>query len=184
MTKERMLRQLSIMELDKLIKEYPWYTLARAELALRMSKLGEQQKEDGFKRLPIFHNRPEFIIVRNLETFEPEQAVEDEAEDVKIYDMKTQSQEKIYVVGGDYFSQHEYESMNKSELSPLKFSHKPVKEVADKEKENIFYTETLAKIYAQQEVNDKAIAIYEQLILLYPEKSIYFASHIEELKKK
>ena len=43
-------------------------------------------------------------------------------------------------------------------------------------------TETLADIYIAQGHEDKAIEIYEQLILKYPEKNIYFAAQIERLK--
>jgi tetratricopeptide (TPR) repeat protein len=44
-------------------------------------------------------------------------------------------------------------------------------------------TETLADIYARQGYKDKAIEIYEQLFLKYPEKHIYFAAQIERLKE-
>ena len=44
-------------------------------------------------------------------------------------------------------------------------------------------TETLADIYATQGHKNKAIEIYEQLILKYPEKHIYFAAQIERLKE-
>jgi tetratricopeptide (TPR) repeat protein len=43
-------------------------------------------------------------------------------------------------------------------------------------------TETLAKIFARQGDSDKAIEIYEQLILKYPEKNSYFAQQIHHLK--
>jgi tetratricopeptide (TPR) repeat protein len=45
-------------------------------------------------------------------------------------------------------------------------------------------SETLAKIFALQGNYPKAIFAYEQLILINPEKKIFFASRIEELKKK
>ena len=44
-------------------------------------------------------------------------------------------------------------------------------------------TETLAMIYFQQKNYKKALVAYEKLSLKYPEKSVYFATRIEELEK-
>lgn len=44
-------------------------------------------------------------------------------------------------------------------------------------------TETLAKLLERQGNFEKAIKMYEQLSLLYPEKNRYFAATIEKLKK-
>ena len=44
-------------------------------------------------------------------------------------------------------------------------------------------TETLAKLYVEQENYDKAIQTYKILILKFPEKNSYFASAIKKLKK-
>jgi len=47
-----------------------------------------------------------------------------------------------------------------------------------------FYTETLAKLMVGQKKYKKAIKIYEQLGLKFPEKRAYFASQIEKVKNK
>jgi tetratricopeptide (TPR) repeat protein len=43
-------------------------------------------------------------------------------------------------------------------------------------------TETLAKVYLEQKKYTKAIQAYEILILKYPEKSVFFANRISEIK--
>ena len=57
---------------------------------------------------------------------------------------------------------------------------------ADEEDRDIddFYTETLARIYAEQGYYEEAIKVYAKLILLYPEKSAYFATLVNEVKSK
>ena len=45
-------------------------------------------------------------------------------------------------------------------------------------------TETLAKIYLKQGKTDKALEIYNTLLMKFPEKSAYFTSQIEKLKNK
>jgi hypothetical protein len=52
------------------------------------------------------------------------------------------------------------------------------------EDHNDMVTETLAKIYIEQMLYDKAIQTYEKLSLKFPEKSRYFADLIHSIQKK
>ncbi len=62
----------------------------------------------------------------------------------------------------------------------------PIKEQAEKsvEENDELLTETLARVYEDQQLYGKAIRIYALLSLKFPEKSLYFASLIKELKSK
>ncbi len=102
---------------------------------------------------------------------------------------------KIFVVGGDYFSKEDFAQLeNDGGTAEIKFGAPADNTFADipqqfanpaaEEDDMDFVTETLAAIYADQGYYDKAIEVYAKLILLYPEKSTYFASLVNEIKSK
>jgi hypothetical protein len=71
-----------------------------------------------------------------------------------------------------------FEKPKKEFFSPTK----KAKESLDENKMPV--SETLAKIFALQGNFSKAIYVYEQLILIFPEKKPFFAGQIKNLKKK
>ena len=91
---------------------------------------------------------------------------------------------RIYVVGGDYFMPEDLRGVQGQDLSSLDSSRRSQVSTDSSEfTDETFYTETLARIYADQELYDRANEVYEKLILLYPEKSAYFAALNNDIKK-
>ncbi|MBP5675682.1 MAG: hypothetical protein J6W94_01565 [Bacteroidales bacterium] len=94
----------------------------------------------------------------------------------------------VRVVGGDYFSQAQYDNV-KAEKDNIftRFAFKEpqnpdssdegTSDMADR-----FATETLARIFAEQGRTEEARRIYSRLVLEIPEKSAYFASLIDNLE--
>lgn len=138
---------------------------------------------------------------------EPEQATARvNQEDEDFIELIEDSDDEIIVVdspkiipGGDYFSRNEMESLDLDSSRPIdKFiSEKPsllrgsapaadpvVIDIQEEFDDSGFYTETLAAIYAEQGFVKRALDVYAKLILQYPEKSLYFASLVKELKTK
>ena len=183
---------LTLEELSGVISLYPWYGGARMELCRRMSGVGALSESQIAETGLHLGNRgvlSELLhagrtvdcsdkdVHRLMQAFMPEEQA-------------LQPARKIYVVGGDYFSQDQYEDVRSDGDGIFsKFAAKAREEgyTEDVEPEagaEGFCTETLAGIYLEQGYPQEAIDIYSRLSLRYPEKSVYFAALIDEINKK
>ena len=71
-------------------------------------------------------------------------------------------------------------------ITPGRATDYPTKDNLGKdslEDDMTFVTETMAKLFAQQGKIDKARKVYRQLMVLHPEKSVYFAAQLKNLNQ-
>ena len=116
---------------------------------------------------------------------------EDSGTEAEVENTGSEERPRVYVVGGDYFMPDDLKKVQKNDLLVPDIpsdSSRTVSSGVDGWDGSVFtdeafYTETLARIYADQELYDRANEVYEKLILLYPEKSAYFAALKNDIKK-
>ena len=187
------LKSLNMDELAGVVNLYPWYAGARKELCRRMSGLGgENWGKEQYAESALYLGSRKIIsdIVRSKE--KKDWSDKDLQGLLKSLMEKGRGGEsrredgRTRVGAGDYFSQSQYDNVRQAEDGIFsKFASK-----ARSEPETPsgvlpdFCTETLALIYAEQGYYEQAARIYSKLILLYPEKSAYFASLLEKTKTK
>ena len=116
-------------------------------------------------------------------------------------DEKSQNSPKYIVLGGDYFTKEDFadlEPVNSFKIGKLgdveveaecdvrsdSVENQMIGGLGEDDGLDDFYTETLARIYAEQGYYEEAIKVYAKLILLYPEKSAYFATLVNDVKSK
>ncbi len=190
------LKSLTMDELAGVVNLYPWYGAARKELCQRMAGMGGESwgvsqfsdqamyvGDRGMIAEIMRRGKSDDYADKDLESLLGTYIDEKKREESS----KTESEgRKVHVVGGDFFSQTDYEKVRMAEDNV--FVPQPIKKKAGQESPEggpglDFCTETLAQIYAEQGYFEQARKIYAKLILAFPEKSAYFASLIKELDK-
>ena len=199
------LKKLSLDELTGVLNLYPWFGSARKELCVRMLKFGgdwgESQFADAAMYVPCRRLVSDMMrSVKRLDCSDKDlsevikMCLSEREEAFRERDIRSERNDNasgdkrpVRVPGGDYFSQTEYEKVKRSEDGVFsRFAVRARQSMSveeQKARELDFCTETLAGIYEEQGYYEYAIQIYQKLILAYPEKSAYFASLIEKIKK-
>ena len=187
------LKSLNIDELAGVVNLYPWFGAARKEMCLRMSRVGGEgwgSRDYATAALYVGSRRIISDIVRvgkardysdsNLEELIKSYTVGEEPA------AASEPKHKTRVVGGDFFSQDEYDSVRKTDDNIFssfasKAKGEEIREKTEQEIVDEFCTETLAQIYIDQGYYEQAKFIYSKLLLRYPEKNAYFAALIQKL---
>ena len=185
---------ITLEELSGVISLYPWYAGARMELCRRMAEAGAvSESQIAETALHLCERKTVAALLRTGNTVDCSDKDARRLVETFIPEPEPQAPApRVVVVGGDYFSQDQYEDARKD--GDNVFSHFAAKAREEgyveeptpgitKEEEPL-YTETLAAIYLEQGYPQEAIDIYSRLSLRYPEKSVYFAALIDEINKK
>lgn len=190
------LSKLNLDELNGVVNLYPWFGAARKELCRRMSELGEGAwSDERYADAALYMGSRRIIAELAHKGHKADYSDVDVQELLRSYIDdgvgEIREERRVVVVGGDYFSQQQYERVRRDGDNVFASFAKAGEEGAagqqpateDRAAEDLadICTETLAQIYAEQGYPAQAKQIYSRLSLRFPEKSSYFASLIEKL---
>ena len=182
------LKDYTIPEIEKLLEASPWFAIARKELFLKMSAMGEEYRRDALHRT-VLYLYPEYSVFREGYVLSSAALVEErekraseqvyELDFTPIDEPRTsapqsaagESRREIYVVGGDYFLPEELKNVQNQDITTLQSKPEPI------------MTGDSSEFTDEAYYYDRANEVYEKLILLYPEKSAYFAALKNDIKK-
>lgn len=173
------LKDLTLEELEGVINIYPWFSLAKMELCRRMADEGSLSDEQCSELSLYLASRADLKKFMRRSSADCSDAAVSEL--VKAYT----SSRPARAVGGDYFSQAEYDNVRKDSDNAFSFvAKRSASEQSASQAEDLgMYTETLAQIYAEQGYSEQAKSIYDKLILFYPDRKEYFEKQISILSR-
>ncbi len=183
------LKKLNLDELAGVVNLYPWFGGARKELCKRMSREGWGDSQFAEAAMYVAARGKISDMLRS--SAEADWADADAENLIRSYIAKDaeaaqeeSEQRRVHVVGGDYFSQAEYDRVRRGDSNVFsRYAAKARQENHDDGEAVEFdlYTETLAQIYLEQGYPEQARSIYSKLLLANPEKNAYFAALIQKI---
>ena len=198
-----------VKKLESIVADKPWFSIAQQLLLIEIKRFDESrfEQEQHKHKVAIYSLDREFLYNKLFHA--PKNDAIPQVDEQKIQEEETKPEEKVtqktetesekpvfdYPVG-DYFGDAVNETssniidkfLSSSQKIIVNDNDEIIESKSIKESETFdndeFATETLAKIYAQQGYISRAIEIYKKLSLQDSKKSTYFATLIENLRKR
>ncbi|MEE2954330.1 MAG: tetratricopeptide repeat protein [Bacteroidota bacterium] len=205
-TNTKLINKDSILDLDHIVNEYPYFATTQLLLTKGMNNIGSKAYNNQLKkaaayagnRIKLFNLITENIVddtnriqstkgKEKLEIGKPLNFTTEEkysfSEWLRLTKIKKINRVEKRDSNENLINKFITEgSLKNNNPNTLFFS--PTKNARDSIKENHnIITETLAKVYLEQGHYNKAISAYEKLILKYPKKNIFFAKKIKLINK-
>ncbi len=183
---QRLLNEETVKELKLLTKKYPWFQLGWMLYLKNLKQIDSPEYQAELKKVAVrVPNRK--LLYNYLHSDSQKNSGENEYENsTHVFDeteSETENNEGNSLI--DKFlllKPGAIRRISGDEDSAGMENRVAILEKSVTENEELV-TDSLASIYLQQKNYDKALAAYKKLSLKYPEKSIYFATQIEEIEK-
>lgn len=183
-----LMNEETLPDLKELTKKYPWFQTARLLYLKNLQLNGNPDFDSELKNFaPLIADRKQLYRILYSETEKNSENLtfEQHLAAPSVYALETSAEN---VSGNNLI-----DKFLSAQPGPIKRGEK-TPDITREETENEFIeksvsehdeliTETLAMLYFEQKKYDKALEAFQKLSLKYPEKSVYFASRIEEIEK-
>ena len=180
------LDETTVEALKTLTEEYPYFQVAWMLYLKNLKQIKSPEFEVVLKQVAVrVSDRKKLYNFLNTNFHKKPAKVKLEGEALSSYKLKGDAENNSGDSLIDKFLSADPGLMLTETEDAKKLSSANIKELVEKstEENDEIITETLAVLYFQQKSYNKAADAYAKLSLKYPEKSVYFATRIEEIEK-